>query len=171
MLKRNLWKLLLSLAIAVWAVTQLVPVKNVPFPTYVRAHVTAKPAEFGKLVDEATARVAAGQASSEFVALKAIAHERRIDLTQYFPNLVVESSNPQRGPAQRHPACSTSLITGPSGQAPGARLDLAGGVSVTLEGDPRAAGQERSDSARQDKLEQGDRDHQRSPRQFLRRGR
>jgi SecD/SecF fusion protein len=148
MLKRNLWKLLLSVLIAVWAVTQLVPIRNIPFPTYVRAHVTAKPAEFGKLLDEAAARVAAGQASSEFVALKAIAHERKLDLAQYFPDLEIEGNLP----VDRRNDILLNELDHRAKAKLQRGLDLAGGVSVTLEVDPRAAGQDRSDSARQDKL-------------------
>ena len=31
MLKRNLWKLLLSLAVVAWAVSELLPLKDIPF--------------------------------------------------------------------------------------------------------------------------------------------
>ena len=41
MLKRNLWKILLSLAVLAWAVTELIPLKDVPFVDYVRTHATA----------------------------------------------------------------------------------------------------------------------------------
>jgi SecD/SecF fusion protein len=37
MFKRNLWKILLSLAIAGWAVSELLPYKDIPFPTYARS--------------------------------------------------------------------------------------------------------------------------------------
>ncbi len=80
MLKRNLWKILLSVAVLAWAVTELIPLKDVPFVDYVRTHATAKPAEFNKLVDEAVARKKDLKAVSEFVGLKQIANERKIDL-------------------------------------------------------------------------------------------
>jgi SecD/SecF fusion protein len=149
MLKRNLWKLLLSIAIAAWAVTQLVPLKNVPFAVYARAHATAKTAEFGKLLDEAAAQVAAHQASSDFVALKSIARERRIDLTQYFPDLPLESS--LRNIDKRDDILLNELDHRAKAKLQ-LGLDLAGGVAVTLEVDPKAAGQDSSDAARQEKL-------------------
>ena len=78
MFKRNLWKLVLCLGIVAWAATQLVPLKNVPFSTYVRTHASAKQAEFAKLLDEAAARVKDLKAASDFVALKQIGAERKI---------------------------------------------------------------------------------------------
>ena len=45
MLKRNLWKILLSLALMVWALSELLPLRETPFVDYARAHATAKPAE------------------------------------------------------------------------------------------------------------------------------
>src|SRR5688572_2537238 len=92
MLKRNLWKLVLSLAILVWAIAQLIPVKDVPFVDYVRQHATVRPADFAKLLDEAAARKKNLQAASEFVALKQIGKERKIDLSQHFPNVRLEET-------------------------------------------------------------------------------
>ena len=92
MLKRNLWKLIASLALIGWAVAQLIPVQDEPFVSYVRTHVTAKQADFAKLLDEAAARKKNLQAPSEFVALKQIGKERRLDLTQYFPEIRLEES-------------------------------------------------------------------------------
>ena len=77
MLKRNLWKLLLSLAVVAWAVSELLPLKDVPFVDYARAEAQVKPADFAKLLDEAAARKKNLQAVSEFVALKQIAKETR----------------------------------------------------------------------------------------------
>src|SRR5579883_800753 len=96
MLKRNLWKLVLSFVIALWAVSELLPLKSVPFDTYARQHAGNRAAEFSSLLDEAKARSDAsrgtGQTVSEFVALKQIAKERRIDLSQYFPQINLEKT-------------------------------------------------------------------------------
>ena len=80
MLRRNLWKLTLSFAIVAWAVVTLLPLKDRPFVDYARAHATAKPAEFASLLNEAAARKKNLQAASEFVALKQIGKERKLDL-------------------------------------------------------------------------------------------
>src|ERR1700716_301921 len=92
MLKRNLWKILLSLALLAWAVSELVPLQDVPFVDYARSHATAKPAEFNKLLDEAIASKKAGQSASEFVGLRTIAKDRKIDLSQYFPDIRLEDT-------------------------------------------------------------------------------
>src|SRR5881394_3696638 len=92
MLKRNLWKILVSLALVAWAASELFPTQDTPFVDYARTHATAKQAEFGKLLDEASARKKANplQTPSEFVALKQIGKERKLDLSQYFPNVRLE---------------------------------------------------------------------------------
>jgi SecD/SecF fusion protein len=130
MLKRNLWKILLSLVVLAWAVTELIPLKDVPFVDYVRTHATAKPAEFNKLVDEAAARKKNVQVISEYVGLKQIAKERKIDLSQYFPNVRLEES--LKNIEKRNDILLTELLRRSKGRIQ-LGLDLAGGVSVTLE--------------------------------------
>ena len=93
MLKRNLWKIVFSLAVAVWGITELLPLKDAPsFAVFAKEHATAKPAEFAKLVDEAAARKKAGTAASEFVGLKQIGKERKLDLSQFFPGIRLEDA-------------------------------------------------------------------------------
>jgi SecD/SecF fusion protein len=148
MLKRNLWKLILSAAIAAWALAELLPLDNIPFPTYVRAHVTAKPADFAKLMDEAAARVKAGTAQSEFVALKQLGAERKLDLSQYFPDVRLESS--LTNIVKRNDILLTELLRRSRAKLQRG-LDLQGGVSVTLEVDPKAASKF-TDDVRKEKL-------------------
>jgi len=134
MLKRNLWKILLSIAVLAWAVTELIPLKDVPFVEYVRTHATAKPAEFNKLVDEAATRKKDMKAVSEFVALKQIAKERKIDLTQYFPNIRLEDA--LKNIEKRNDILLAELLRRSKGKIQ-LGLDLSGGVAVTLEAVPR----------------------------------
>ncbi len=148
MLRRNLWKIVLSVAIAAWAVSELVPLNNIPFPDYVRAHVTAKPAEFNQLLAEATARVKAGTAQSEFVALQQIGKERKLDLSQYFPDINLESSLTNL--TKRNDILLNELLRRSRAKLQRG-LDLQGGVSVTLEVDPVAAAKF-TDDVRKDKL-------------------
>ena len=135
MLKRNLWKILLSVLIAGWAVSELLPLKDIPFVTYARDLATAKHDEFVKLLDEAGARKKAGQAPSEFVALKQIGTERKIDLTQYFPGIRLEST--LHNVTKRNTILLNELLLRSKGRLQ-LGLDLAGGVAVTLEVDPRS---------------------------------
>ena len=130
MLKRNLWKLVLCLAVVAWAITQLIPIKDVPFASYVRTDASAKQAEFAKLLEEATARVKNLQAPSEFVALKQIGTERKIDLSQYFPHIRLEDT--LKNVEKRNDILLNELLRLSSGRLQ-LGLDLKGGVAFTLE--------------------------------------
>ena len=55
MFRRNLWKIVSTLAIMAWSIATLLPLKDQPFVDYAKAHATAKPAEFSALLAEATA--------------------------------------------------------------------------------------------------------------------
>jgi SecD/SecF fusion protein len=87
MLKRHLWKIVFSIAIAVWGISELLPLQDAPsFAQFAKEQASAKSADFAKLVDEAAARKKAGtRLPANFVALKQIGKERKIDLSQYFP--------------------------------------------------------------------------------------
>jgi len=149
MLKRNLWKLVASLALIGWAVVQLIPVQDEPFVGYVRSHATAKQAEFAKLLDEAAARKKNLQAPSEFVALKQIGKERRLDLTQYFPEIRLEES--LRNVEKRNDILLAELLRRSRGRLQ-LGLDLKGGVAFTLEA-VDSPGEQLDEYQRQEKLQ------------------
>ncbi|MBI4621768.1 MAG: protein translocase subunit SecD [Verrucomicrobia bacterium] len=133
MLKRNLWKILLSLALAAWAVSQLIPLKDAPsFAGFAKAQATAKRAEFVKLVDEAAARKKSDPKGtpSEFVALKQIGKERKIDLSQFFPEIRLEQT--LKNIEKRNDILLTELLRLSKGKLQ-LGLDLKGGVAFTLE--------------------------------------
>ncbi|MDB6128018.1 MAG: protein-export rane protein SecD, partial [Verrucomicrobia bacterium] len=148
MFRRNLWKIVLSLIIMGWAVSTLLPLKNQDFATYAKAHATAKQAEFAKLVDEATAIKKSGFAPSEYVALKQIGKDRKLDLTQYFPDIQLESK--LTNVEKRNNILLTELSSRSKAKLQ-LGLDLAGGVAFTLEVDPKAA-EKYSNDARKEKL-------------------
>ncbi|HWZ96008.1 MAG TPA: protein translocase subunit SecD [Opitutaceae bacterium] len=148
MFKRNLWKLILSALILTFAVAELVPLQDRPFADYAHTHATAKPTEFAKLLDEAAARQKAGQAPSVFVALKQIARERKIDLTQFYPDINIEST--LMNVDKRNDILLTELLKRSKSKFQ-LGLDLRGGVAVTLEVDSKAAGNDPA-NIRQDKL-------------------
>ncbi len=151
MLKRNLWKLILSVAIALWAVSELIPVRDIPFATYaVEQAGSARAAEFRTLMAEATGRVQAGTARSEFVALKQIGTERNLDLSQFFPDLRLEAA--LTNIEKRNDIILDELLRR-SKSALQLGLDLKGGVAVTLEVDPAAAAEFTTD-VQQEKLSQ-----------------
>jgi SecD/SecF fusion protein len=148
MFKRNLWKIALSVLILAFAVSELLPLRDRPFGEYVRAHVTADPTEFAKLLDESAARQKAGQAPSVFVALKQIAKERKIDLTQFFPDINIEST--LKNVEKRNNILLNELLRRSKSRFQ-LGLDLKGGIEVTLEVDSKAAGADPA-NIRQDKL-------------------
>jgi SecD/SecF fusion protein len=141
MLKRNLWKILLSLAIAVWGVSELLPLKDTPFVDYARSHATAKNAEFAKLLDEAAARSKANSAAtpSVFVGLKQIGKERKLDLTQYFPDIRLEDT--LKNIEKRNDILLNEVLRRSKGRLQ-LGLDLKGGVAVTLEAKDDGKGDE-----------------------------
>lgn len=148
MLKRNLWKILLSLTLLGWALSQLFPYEDIPFAEYARTHATAKPAEFAQLLDEAAERKNNLQAASEFVALKQIGRERKLDLTQYFPDIRLEAS--LRNIEKRNDILLAELLRRSHARLQ-LGLDLKGGIAFTLEAVERP-GDEIDDFAREEKL-------------------
>jgi len=98
MLRRHLWKLILSATLVLWAVLTLkpwpfsasspfinLPWQDQPFGEYVKQEASAKPAEFTKLMGEVSTRLQSGRAPSIYVALKQIGQEQNLDLSQFFP--------------------------------------------------------------------------------------
>jgi SecD/SecF fusion protein len=136
MLRQNLWKLLLSVAILIWAVAELVPIRDRPFDQYIRTQATAKQAEFVNLMKEASDRVASKQAQTVFVALKQIGKERKLDLSQFFPQIRLEAS--LKNADRRNNILLDELLKRSKGRLQ-LGLDLAGGVAFTLEVNERAA--------------------------------
>jgi len=141
MLKRNLWKLILSLGVVLWASISLFPIRDSDFPTYVRGEAEARSAEFGKLLDEAKARFddKSTKTPSIFVALRDIANERKIDLAeQFFPQIPLENS--LRNITKKNNLLLDHLLKQSKGKLQ-LGLDLKGGVAFTLEVDEKAAAQ------------------------------
>ncbi|RRJ96066.1 protein translocase subunit SecDF [Opitutaceae bacterium TAV4] len=138
MLKQNLWKLILSVAIAGWAAWTLFPLKDRKFETYVQTEATKeteKAAAFRVLVDTAIKRHAEHQSPSFFSALRSVANEQKIDLSQYFPGIRLESSlvNIEK----RNNILLDHLLKESKSKLQ-LGLDLKGGVAFTLEVDESA---------------------------------
>jgi SecD/SecF fusion protein len=150
MFKRNLWKIVLSLVITGWAAFELLPLKDIPFPEYALGQAKVRPADFKKLLDEAAALKKSGAAPSEFVALKQIGHARKIDMSQFFPDLRLEAS--LKNIDKRNNILLNELLKR-SKRKLHLGLDLQGGVGFTLEADlgAKTAGLD-EETARQQKL-------------------
>lgn len=148
MLKSNIWKLTLSLGVVLWALFSLLPLQDRPFPEYIQTEAAAKTDEFAKLLEEASAQVAAKESPSVFVALKSIANQRKIDLSQYFPQVRLESS--LRNVEKRNAILMDHLLKQSKGRLQ-LGLDLKGGVAFTLQVDESAIAQT-SEAVREEKL-------------------
>jgi SecD/SecF fusion protein len=151
MFKRNLWKIVLSLVITAWAVTEILPLKDIPFPQYAKEHATYKPTEFAALLDQAQARAKSGAAPSAFVALKQIGKESKIDLSQFFPGIRLEDT--LKNTDKRNTIILDELLRR-SKRKLKLGLDLQGGIGVTYEADlgPKVAANLDANTAREQKL-------------------
>ena len=130
MLKRNLWKLVLSFLLVMWAVMSLVPVTDRDVPTYIADQVETKESDFQTLLKDARARFDAKQAPSVFIALRDIANERKVDLAkEYFPGVKMDAS--LTNVTKKNTALLKHLLEQSKGRLQ-LGLDLKGGVAVTL---------------------------------------
>jgi len=149
MFRRNLWKLTLSAAIVLWAVFTLMPLKDQPFGDYVKSHATAKTTEFNgvfaKAEDYIKRAKAAGQEVSVYTALKLVARAEQIDLSQYFPDIRLEST--LRNVEKRNTLLLDELLRRSKGSIQ-LGLDLKGGIAFTLEVDEKALAQQDPDARR-----------------------
>ncbi|MEI6861875.1 MAG: protein translocase subunit SecD [Verrucomicrobiota bacterium] len=147
--KRNLWKIGLTLVIMVWAITELVPLKNLEFDEFLRSRALAEiitqatqpginaaltagqKVTFASLLTEAQARVKADPKTtpSLLVALRQIGHDRQLDLSGFFPDINLGTL--------KNVDKRNSLVLGELQRQAKGRvqlgLDLNGGVAITLE--------------------------------------
>jgi SecD/SecF fusion protein len=144
MFRKNLWQLLLTLAVIIWAVAELMPLKDRPFDQYVKSQAKAYASEFASVIKQADERVASRQAPSLFVALKQIGKEQKLDLSRFFPQLQLEAS--LKNVERRNSILLDELLKRSKGRLQ-LGLDLKGGVAFTLEvADRSAAGASPRDS-------------------------
>jgi SecD/SecF fusion protein len=149
MFKRNLWKIVLTCAIAAWAITSILPLHDTPFPQYAQSQVGARHSEFEALMREASERVETQRAQSVFVALKQIGSERKLDLSQFFPEIRLESS--LRNVEKRNAILLDHLLKKSRGKLQ-LGLDLKGGIAFTLEVSEQAAESAAGSEERREKL-------------------
>lgn len=123
------WKLALTAILVAWAVFNLVPLQETPFPDYVREAVTANHQEFNELMDRAEQRAAEDPTITVFMALRDIANEEEIDLHQFFPHMRLEETLRN---VQRRNNLVLNEILQQSQASLQLGLDLRGGVSFTL---------------------------------------
>ncbi|EDY84063.1 protein-export membrane protein SecD, putative [Verrucomicrobiia bacterium DG1235] len=131
---KYIWKLAITAIIVAFCLSYLIPMSDQDFAEHVRARSDSP--EFSALLDRA---IAASESSetplSVYMALKGIANEERIDVSQYFSELKLESSltNIEK---RNNILLPTLLEDSKSNLKKG--LDIQGGISVTFEVDPLA---------------------------------
>ena len=147
MIKRNLWKIILSIAVVIFFATSLTPLKDREFIDFAQSQVTAKQADFNALVKEAVSRSApaGNEYKTAYVALRDIAKDRNINLNDFFgftvtPGTIENMNNDVLKELLRNSKARLQM-----------GLDLKGGVAFTLELDPKATAS-LSDSDRAEKL-------------------
>src|SRR4051812_2485899 len=136
MFRRNLWKFVLSAALVLWAVFTLLPLKDQDFGDYVKKEASAKQADFATVMTKANDRIKSGRAQSVYVALKQIGNEEKLDLSQYFPQIRLEST--LKNVQKRNTILLDELLRRSKGHLQ-LGLDLRGGVAFILEVDPKVA--------------------------------
>ncbi len=136
MLRRHLWKLTLSAALVLWSVFTLMPLKDQDFAGYVKQEASHQPAEFAKVLTEVEARIKSGRAPSVYVALKQIGVEQKLDLSQFFPQIRLEST--LTNVEKRNNILLNELLRRSKSPLQ-LGLDLKGGVAYTLEIEAAAA--------------------------------
>ncbi|MFO7724798.1 MAG: protein translocase subunit SecD [Oceanipulchritudo sp.] len=143
----NLFRLIVTILVTAWAVTELVPPTSTPFEEYIRSHVspvgngetdrTQEEAldEFNALLERAQDRVdeAEGDATSPYAtlytALIKIAKDESIDLTQYFGDIRIQDI---KNLEKRNRILMAELLRRSKGEI-SLGLDLNGGVAITFE--------------------------------------
>ena len=140
MLRQNYWKLILSAVVVLWAVLELIPLKDQPFGEYVKSEASAKNAQFATLMTKVSDRIAAARAQgrelSTYIALKQIGREEQLDLSEYFPQIRLEDK--LKNKEKRNDILLGELLRRSKGSVQ-LGLDLKGGIAITLEMDPAAA--------------------------------
>jgi SecD/SecF fusion protein len=129
-----------------WAAFSLLPVTDQDFGPFIKDKASAKNAQFATLMTKVSERAKSGK--STFVALKEIAREDKIDLSQFFPQIRLEDK--LKNIEKRNTILLDELLRQSKGRLQ-LGLDLKGGIAFTLEVDPTAIANV-SDDARQEKL-------------------
>ncbi|MBC9888489.1 MAG: protein translocase subunit SecD [Opitutae bacterium] len=125
----TLWKFLLSAVIVFTAILYLNPIRDTQFKEYLLEECNGAEV-FISLLGEAETAYGNDDYSSIYLALRAIALEREIDLAQYFPHLTLESS--MRNTERRNQVLLDALLDASKSRLqPG--LDLKGGVAFVME--------------------------------------
>jgi SecD/SecF fusion protein len=125
------WKIVLSALLGIWAVSNIVPVKDTPFPEYIQNHVSAEKDAFDILSKKAEDAVEAGTYPTYYVALSNIVKNDQADLAKFFPKVDLSDV---KNLDKRNDILLKYLLTKSQGKVK-LGLDLKGGVAFTFKVD------------------------------------
>jgi len=148
MIKRNLWKIIISIAVVIFFATSLTPLKDRQFIDFAQSQATSKQPEFNALIKEAVSRSVpnSNEYKTAYVALRSIARDRNINLNDFFHFTVTPSTLENMNNDVLDELLKNSKAKLQMG------LDLKGGVAFTLELDPKATAN-LSDADKKEKLD------------------
>ncbi len=139
------WKFILTVLLIFWCVAEIFPLKDRPFEKYIVDRAIAEDYEnddgvaievsrFSAILQQAQARVDAGEAKTLFLALRSIGVEEDIDYSVYFPDINLSDVPNQK---KRNDLLLKHLLSSAQSNLR-LGLDLKGGVGVTLKLDESA---------------------------------
>ena len=123
-----LGKMALTVLVLVWVISNLIPLKDMPFDEYIKTRTTAKDVEFQDLLVKAEKRVSERKATSIFVALNQLGKEEHVDYAGFFPDVNLADV---KNLNQRNEILLKHLLNQSHGKVK-LGLDLKGGVAFTL---------------------------------------
>ena len=150
----NLFRLIITVLVALWAGTELFPPTGKPFEEYLLSHATTEAdaseeespeSGFRQLVERANTRVAeaGGDATSPYAtlytALLKIADDEEIDLAKYLPKINIRDI---RNLDKKNKILMRELLSRSKGEI-SLGLDLNGGVSITFAVDEESLANDR----------------------------
>ena len=130
------WKLIITVAVVVWAAFAMIPLKDTPFDEYIRGAATSDKAEFAQVIEKAQACVDPVNYKTQkdkyptlYIALREYSNKNAVDLAKYFPDINVRDIKILK---KRNTVLLKELYKR-SKSALKQGLDLQGGVSFTLQ--------------------------------------
>lgn len=134
---KHIWKLATTFILVAFCLSYLIPLEDHDFAEFVAEQSTDE--EFQSLLSRAVDQAAASETDdsipvvSAYVALKTIANDERIDVSKFFPKLLIEASI--TSVEKRNNILLPELLKlSQSNLKKG--LDIEGGISVTFQVDP-----------------------------------
>ncbi|MDR1401442.1 MAG: protein translocase subunit SecD [Puniceicoccales bacterium] len=130
----SLHRILLSLVVICIAIYSTLPLRDKPFGKYIVSCATHEKQKFEGLMQQASERVSGGLSKSLYSAIRSIADEENLDLSQFFRNKNISDIKNLR---EKNKILLDSILSD-SKRKIKLGLDLMGGVSIVLQvNDPK----------------------------------